>query len=339
MAQANSEQESVIPWDPTRVLRRIDAGEVRLSRGFLRSRPERWFPAFPTHWLPLAHSLGVEFKVTEVRPMMTVPRGLQSGFACSVDGEPFAILLDETSTSVFLDTVAPGASGAGQEIVGEYLARRLLVSLEASWSGPESAVVRFESEKDPFAVPVQGAVKVSVEVHGSSGTVWIALGRMLVDRLDGLWRRQLRSTRAADETAELQIEVAQLAVPPAALVEYVRSGTVIDLDTPAGDQVLVRVEGKPWLPARLSEVEGRFALEMLAGPTQAPVMPDGTTRMSICLLTRTVDSQVLGELSQTGALWDTGLPLGDTVEMVINGEKVAEATLGTFEGRFAITVI
>jgi len=43
-------------------------------------------------------------------------------------------------------------------------------------------------------------------------------------------------------------------------------------------------------------------------------------------------------MAQVGAQWDTGAALSNRVILSINGEKVGEASLGLFEGRFAITV-
>ncbi len=52
---AENTASSLIAWDPFRYLRRMDNKEVELSRGFLRSRPEKWLPGFGAQWLPLAH--------------------------------------------------------------------------------------------------------------------------------------------------------------------------------------------------------------------------------------------------------------------------------------------
>lgn len=340
--QVSSESGSsgIVPWDPRRALRKVDSDEARLSRGFLRCRPERWFPGFPAHWLPLAHSLGIEFKVLEVKPVLGPPRGLKRGFFCSVDDEPLGIYLDDISSSVILETVVPGANSHAVDIVGEYLARRLLVSLESSWSGPESAVVRFETERDPLSVRTAGAVKFTVDVNGSHSVIWIVLGKMLVERLDGLWRRQIRSSaKSGDGQMDLQAEVAQLAVPPAMLVEYLKAGTIIDLEIPLTDQVTLRLDGKPWLPARMCDIGGKFGIEVLPGPVTSSTVPEGSTRLSIVASQCVTDGLQIAEIAQMGAYWEMETPLSDVVAMVINRDRVAEAKLCSFEGRFALSVL
>lgn len=333
------EKVALIAWDPMRCLREVDPLSVRFSRGFLRCRPEKWFPGFTAHWLPLAHSLGVEIKMVEAKPLLAMPKGCPNGYACTVDDEPLGIFLDEASSAIILEAVCPGASAQASGVVGEYLARRLLSSLVSSWSGPESSVVRFETEMDPFQIHGVGAVKVTIEVNTHHCTIWVVLGKLLADRLDALWRGQIRSaSRQAEGEQQVHLEVAQLAVPPAMLVDYLRTGTVIDLEMPMTDMLALRVGGRPWLPARMCRIGNSLGFEVVAGPVSASSLPDGTTRLSIEFGVLSFESSQLLEVGQVGAFWDTGLALSDKVQMAINGEKVAEARLCAFEGRFAITV-
>jgi len=276
----------------------------------------------------------------EVKPGLSLPKGLEAGFYCSVDDEALGIFLDDISAGVILEAVVPGGGAEASKVVAEYLARRLLVSLESSWSGPESSVVRFESERDAFSIDPAGVVKISVEVQRSNCNVWLALGRSLVDRLDSLWRRQIRSgARTAEGEGDVHLELAQLAVPPAMLVDYLKPGSVVDLEVPITDQVIIRFGGRPWMPGRLCDVQGRLGFEVVPGPLPASSLPDGTTRLTVAAGVFRMDGMQMAELSQSGAVWDTGSVASDTVAVIINGEKVAEATLCTFEGRFAITIL
>lgn len=326
-------------WDASRYVRKIDSRESRYSRGFLRCRPEKWFPGFPTHWLPLAHSLGVELKATEVKPALGLPVGLEISFGGTVDGEPVRVAIDTASSRILLNAIVPGTSPIGSEIVLEYLARRFLASLAMSWSGPQSSVVQFDSQAVHRETDISGAVKFSGTVNGEAVTVWLALGKSLVERLDGLWRRQVQSTVKPQEAGTgVNIEISQLAVPPTLLVEYLKSGTVIDLEVPVSDSVTLRLGGKAWQAGRLCDVDGKIGFETLPGPVSAPVLPEGTTRLSIQFGSVTLDASAIAEMAQPGAIWTSAIPLSDAVQLVINGEKVGAATLCCYQGRFAITV-
>ena len=339
MTQAGQSEIALSSWDPQRVLRKIDPTEAHYSRGFLRCRPEKWFPGFATQWLPLAHSLGVEVKVTEVKTVLAAPRTLRFGFAGTIDDEPLAMLMDESSYEVLLDAIAPGNMPQAGPVVIEYMARRFLTSLALAWSGPEASVVRFDRQVNPIEVSMAGAVKFSFEINGGGVTVWTAIGKLLLERLDGLWRRQIRSSAKAGAAAvEVHLEIAQLAVPVSMLSDYTRSGSVIDLEVVATDLVTLRHSGKGWLPARLCATGGNLGFEVISGPVASPILPEGTTRLSIEVANVKFDPALVSEMAQPGAVWDTGARLSDKVQLTINGEKVADAALCLFEGRFAISV-
>jgi len=339
MTQAGQADVALGSWDPQRILRKLDPAEARYSRGFLRCRPEKWFPGFATQWLPLAHSLGVEVKVGEVKTVLNAPRTLRFGYAGTVDDEPVAMLMDEPSYDVLLEAVAPGSTTQAIPVVAEYMARRFLSSLALAWSGPQATVVRFDRHLNPFEVPSAGAIKFSFEINGGTASVWVVVGKLLLEKLDGLWRRQVRSSaKAGGSPVDVHLEIAQLAVPVSMLSDYTRGGSVIDLEVVATDLVTLRHTGKAWLPGRLCSIGGNLGFEVISGPVASPVLPDGTTRLSIELATVKFDAALLSEMAQVGAVWDTGARLSDRAKLSINGEKVAEATLCLFEGRFAINI-
>lgn len=344
MNQQGTQDESVSlsAWDPARLLRTVDAREARYSRGFLRCKPEKWLPGFPTHWLPLAHSLGLECKALEVKPVLSLPgpRPMEHAFGGTVDGEAVGVYADADSARVLLNAVIPSSLPGGAQVVLEYLARRFLASLAMSWSGPESSVVQFDAQALPREGEIAGVVRFVVSINGEQCQIYLALGRALVERLDGLWRRQVQSTAKAGEgNNQLSIEIAQLAVPPTMLVEYLKTGTVIDLEVPVSDSVTLKLGGKPWQAARVCSADGSIGVETLPGPVSSPLLPEGTTRLSIQFGTLAVDPVIVAELAQPGAIYPTGLPLSDMVQLIINAERVGSATLCTYQGRYAITVL
>ncbi len=324
------------PWEPARVLRRVSAEQVRYSRGFLRCRPERWCPGFAGQWLPLTHSLGVEVKVIEVRSQLALPAGLETGFVGSVDGESMSLLVDDESARTLLETLIPGAEPlAGRELL-EYLAIRFLGSLARSWSGPESSIVRFESEQDPLTVPVTGAIRIGVMLNGNPVQVWLGLGRQAVERLDGLWRRQIRSSARQEEARiSLALEIGVLDVPPAKLREAVNAGEPLSLTGSAGDQVTVRSPDRGAFLARLCDCDDRLALEVLPGG----VPPVGAAaRMSVEFGTITLDVGSFSELTQPGAMLGTDLPLSSQVTLRASGQSVGVGRLCSFGGRMAVQI-
>ena len=339
---ASSGSVSLTPWNPAKALRVFEENEVEMSRGFLRCTPQQWFPALPAQWLPLTHALSVEVAVQEVKTAIELlpTQQMTVGYQATLDGELVAVLLDEHAVSVLLSGLSPDGLEAANDIVLEYIARRTLGSLALAWSGHESSVLRFHSVIDPYSVEFPGYVQVSIKINNETCSVWFGLAAGIVEKMDGLWRRQIQlRTRSSEINGEYSLELAQLGVPPSMLTQYVKSGTVIDLETVASDKAYLRGAGDQVLPCRIFKVKKHFGVELLQTPGNIPSVPKGTTRLSICFGKVSISPEILTEISQPRALWDTGITLTDQIQMVINGEKVASAQLGIYEGRFALTVV
>lgn len=345
----NLDNLSLGVWDPKRYLSSVDAEEARLSRGFLRCAPERWVPGFAAQWLPLLHSLGVEARVVEVTPRRTLPAGLEPIFAGTVDDDPVALFLERGGSAVVMDCCCPGLTALSQAARGgqqaqnvllEYLGRRFLTSLGLAWTGPQPSVVQCDPLLRPIDVPAVGAVRFVVSLNGRTCGAWLALSGPLVDRLDGLWRRQLHaSTRPQDIATDIVgFEVAQLAVAPARLADFTTSGALVDLELALSDTVILRQGSKPWLLARMCEVDGTFAFEVLPGTPPSPSLPEGTTRVSVQFGRHAVDAATAAEIAQPGAVLVSDIPVSDRVVLTVNNERVSDAVLCVYEGRFAIHI-
>jgi len=330
---------AIAPWEPSRYIKNLSSHEAKLTRGFLQSEPQKWFPGFAVQWIPMAHSFGVEFKVKGVKPELRAPKGLNIGFVGTIDDETVGILTDENSAKALVNALSPGASAAAQNVMLEYLARRLLQSLALSWSGPESTQVLFDTSLNPSHVREAGAVCLELSVNSQNFSIWILLGKFAVERLDALWRKQVRSTSKQNESgAEVSLEVAQLAVPPSMLSEYMKPQAIIDLEVVVSDRLILRTAGKARSVAQMCNVEGKLGIEMTDAPIPNPKLPEGTTRMAIEFGRMRLDASQLSELDQPGSVLTTEIPTSSEVNLVINEEKVGTAELMVYEGRFAMQV-
>jgi flagellar motor switch/type III secretory pathway protein FliN len=170
-------------------------------------------------------------------------------------------------------------------------------------------------------------------------TLWVGLGEKMVDTFDRLWRRQVQLlSKVSPGSSPLRLEIAQLGVPPQMLAEYLTRGTVIDLEVKVSESITLKVGDKPWMPARLLDVGGCFGCEMTPGAMTVPQIADGATQLSVEIGSLPIEGSQLAELSQAGATLVTHIPVSGIVNLVINQEKVAEARLCIYEGRFAIEV-
>lgn len=327
-------------WDPDKQLRSVSALEARFSRGFLQSLPAKWFPGLPSHWLPLFHSLGLEFKVVEVKPTIDLPKDLSFGFSGKLDGDFFGVAVDEIARQATVDCVVPNAVQPYSNLVLEYLGRRLLGSLVASWSGPETSIFHFEKKLRGGASWGTGAVKLGLQIKGSRLDIWILLGQSVIEKLDTLWRRQIHSVvKPATDGREVRLEIARVAVSPANLSDYTTPGTVVDLEIPLSDMCNLTSAGRVLQSAKMCIVEGHLGIEIVPGPVRARTLPEGKHLVSVELGKVQFDTPTFAEMSQAGAIWKTDILSNDKVDLVSNSEVLAKGKLCCYQGRFAVTVI
>ena len=332
----------VEPWDPKVVLRSLDAREARLANGFLRCHPERWFPGFAERWAPFISVLGCDVRVSEIKPTLMLPDDSWQCFKGTIEGDSILVAVDPATAAALVEEFIPNVGGElRSQLILDYLAQRCMAVLGMSQTVSETAgALLFNGRCEVDDVAVVAAVRVSLSLNGAPCSVVVALGQDLVERMDRLWRRQLHSSaRTSAEGSVLRFELAQLGVPPHLLSEYVSKGTVIDLEVPVSDAVTLRIGSKVFMPARLVDIDGMLGCQTVQGAAPVYSISDGTSRLSIEIASLPVDPAVLAELGQVGAVLNTGRPIGSSVVLSINQDRVAEARLSVYQGRYAVEVL
>ncbi len=326
-------------WDYFQQLSMVDGRELRYASGFLQAQPERWFPGFAAHWLPLLHSLGSEIKIVDVSTSLSSTATSDYAFAALVDDEAVALVAENGDVEVLLDMLIPGSFEAAKDVAAEYLARRLVSSLARTWSSADASVVRFDPEMKIDGLNFSGSVRIRLQVSGTPVQIHLLLGRVLIDRLDQSWRRQVRSSQSFSSASWLCCEFARLFVPPSELPRYLQTGTKVDLEQIASDQVQILLNERSWLPGKLRRSETSFVIETIVGAVSNEPVPEGMTQLSIRLPALQVTAEQAADLTQPGAMLDTQIPLGTQVQLCVGGDEVGRAELCTFSGNFAMKVL
>lgn len=327
-------------WDYRRALRSIDPIEATLSRGFLRCHPEKWFPGFSAHWVPLLNALGSDVRVLDIKPMIASPDPSSVCFQGRLAGESVLIAFDVQGSRAIAEEVVPSIDRFGHSaVVVEYLAQRFLAVLGLCQTGADVSSVSFNGPCSASDVSCVAAVKCSIAINSVPCVIIVGLSQKLVEKMDGMWRRQIHSaTRVAHWSGMLRLEIAQLGVPPQMLSEYLARGAVIDLEVPVSDLITLRVGAKPFMAARMISVDGKLACQTVQAAPSNLSVPEGTSRLCIEAASLPVDAAEVAELGQAGAVIVTGIDVGDNVTLNINQEKVADARLCVYQGRFAVEV-
>ena len=342
---ADDSGQDLAEWDPEHRLADAPLNELRFGLGFLRARPQRWFESFGSDWFPLFHGLGAEAAVVSVETGFVFPEELDRVTPIEIDGEVGVIGFDRHSEDIICATVASGMPELASDIVMEYIERRLISTLSRNWNGPDELECFYIPPEKTEAAEVVGVIRLRVTVNEQEIGVWFGIGPRAVERLDLMWRdeivriRQDQLGELSDELETVQVEIAELAVPPAMLIDYMRGGTTVDLGVPVSSEVFVRVGERLLARGEICRFNGRFAVKITDLNVAAPEAPDATTRVQISVAEVELDSVALLEISQIGAYLPTAVGVSDTVSMLISGENVAEARLGELDGRFAINVL
>lgn len=340
--QAGDGGGGVEAWSPERFVRAIDPLEARLANGFLRAHPERWFPGLGERWTTLISVLGFEVQVTEIKPALMLLNQDWICFKGMIEGDSIALAIDQKGAELLAQEVLPRVEfNLCSDLVVDYLAQRFMAVLGMTQTILENAGgVVFAGRCSADAVPVVATVRLSFTLNSNPFVIMVGLGEEIVDRMDRLWRRQLRSSvRSVPEGNTLRLEIAQLGVPPHLLSEYVTKGTIIDLEVPVSEALILRVGGRVFMPARMVDIDGMIGCQTIQGTAGNLTIPEGTSRLSIDLAAVPVDHGILSELGQVGAVFNTGRPFGDRVTLSINQERVADAILSVYQGRYAVEVV
>ncbi len=336
----------VSAWEPENRLRQLSPEEARFSRGFLCADPSTWFSSLAGQWVPLFHWLEAEVHITSYELGFGFPTDIPRTRTVEFNSEPGVLGMDQFAVDAIGRTIVPEIAGVAEDVVLEYIERRILSSLSKSWSADEPLQCYYLSGKDPKEVDVLGRVTVHVQIGGVPCLFWFGLGPRMVERVDSSWRKELFNQQRAqgqdvlsDQLHAVSIELAELAVPPAMLIDYMRSGTLIDLEVPVGKPVVARLDEVSWVSGELCHFHGSLALAVTESSVVQKNLPEGTTRVRVEIARAELDHEGIVEHQQKGAVLLTRVPINTTASLLISGENVASAIIHELDGSYALSVL
>lgn len=346
---ADEGQSPFIPWEPCDSLPVMSPNEVRYSRGFLAADPLICLPNFVDHWLSFFKQFGVELRLIAQRKHLAYPQDLHRITVIEANGEPTLIGLDEAAQNALLAACAPQLTEGTADIVLEYLERRCAGVLSKCWQSKESISFRYPSAGWAEEVEVIGAIELSLVLGGKPLTIWFGLGPRLTDELDAAWRAHLSSNPQRiggliqelheDKIYRVGVDIAELAVQPALLIDYLRAGTVIDLEIPCDVSAKISLDGKPWARGKLVQINELFAVELGSFDVGVLRHHESSTRINVEIARTELDIGSLAEYQQPQAVLTISKPAKGLATLVINGESVATAQVGRLGANLALKIL
>jgi flagellar motor switch/type III secretory pathway protein FliN len=323
----------------------LDFNQVRLSRGFLRADIQTCFPGLHSYWLPLFLGFGLKTAYRGCSINLEFPKDLDRTSAVEIDGELALIGIEAKSIARFAESIIPGSTMGSPEALIEYLERRLVATLAKSWSGVKAINCSYAPDAAIADADIVGSIKLALTLNGSPVDVWFGVGPQLAETIDQQWREKIVNQSSADRNGDrnavvrLSVVLAEVALPPTALIESMRAGARLELPTEISDDVVVKLGGATWAEGKLRTFNGRFAVELTGFSPAAVQHTESKTKVVVELADVELTKEALTEYHQPGAVLLTKAVANPRAALRISGEKVAEAEIEAVDGQFRLLIL
>ena len=334
---------NIIPWSPSGIINEAEFNQIRLSRGLLQIDSSQLFPQLKSFWSILFRELKQEPEFIRAVPSLDFPDGLSRVVPFQVDNELVVIGMDDKTCSLIGSVISDYNESNWIDIVLEYFERRLVATLGKTWVTKEPVKFIYLGAKVSETVEVVGSICLSFGLGGEEGHIWFGMGPAVTDRVDLYWKEKLnesdQSTAQLSDRVEFSVQIGELLVPHSHVTDYLRPGTVIDIEQKNSSSVRILKNNEFFALGTLYSFNGRFAVRIDSFEHDLSNADTWTTRIGIELCSNSITSNQLGQYRQKGAFMLTGTQLDEGVYLKIAGEDSAYGRLGLFEDNLVVTII
>lgn len=336
---SSSNDNNWILWSPQDELSEVSTKDIIYSKGFLQSNPAALFPSFYSFWNDFIENYSIDINLLDIKKTLIVPNNINYLYKGVIEKENIYVGYTADEFAYLGNMLIPAGNEKVIEIAMEYLTRRLLASLSFSWTASENAIIYFDG-KTSETPKAEATIVLTLKVSGTRVNIYIMCPYLVVNTIDKLWRGQIQASSKYRDISEisLDIQIAELAVSPTMLNDYLSKGVRVGLEKIVNDNVYIRKDNKKFLKGRLLHSNGRFVVEVLGSVENFSEPPQGMLDLSIQLGSVVVPGYVVSELSQKNALWDTGLEISNEVSIFVDNKFSATAYLASYDKQFAIEV-
>ncbi|MGA1190676.1 MAG: hypothetical protein ACO3XO_00195 [Bdellovibrionota bacterium] len=345
MSIASDEQEvgdtDFREWSASEDLLPIRPEVIRFSKGFLRSKPEVWFPGFAAYWLPLFHTFDIHQESIETTPLLDLSAVKGITFYGSLDGEMFSLIVSEALFDFIARVELPAASQTAKHLFIEYFARRFMTSLASSWSAQEGAVFQFHSDLGSPPVHCSAGVRLNFRLNGEMLSLVIGMSQGLLEKMDQLWITQmLRGVVHSRDSAGIRIVFGNTMLVPSEVGEVLSSGQMLPMNSGGSEEVLLLLDDTPWLEGKLWRHEGGIAFETIREVKEGVATEEGMTPVTFELGEIELSGRDIHLLAQPGAIHEFP-QIADQPKMhiYVASKKVGEGRLLAYESQLFVKLL
>ena len=345
MSIASDEQEvgdsSFREWNAAEDLLAVRPEIVRFSKGFLRSKPEVWFPGFAAYWLPLFHTFDIHHEGVETTPLLDLSSAKGITFYGSLDGEMLSLVIPESLFDFIARVELPAAPQTAKHLFIEYFARRFLTSVAASWSAQEGAVFQFHSNLGSPPVHSSAGVRLHFRLNGEMLSLFLGVSQGLLEKIDQLWITQmLQGVVNIGDSCRTRLVFGSTMLVPSEVGEVLSSGQTVPINSGGSEKILLLLDDRPLLEGRLLRQEGGIVFETIREVKEAVAIEEGMTSVGFELGEVEISRRDIHLLAQPGAL-HLFPQIGDQpkIHVYVADKKVGEGTLLAYESQLFVKLL
>ncbi len=315
-------------WQLADEIEELDPKIIKYGIGFLKSRPQNWIPNFSTFWTPLLDLLNFEVAVLDIQPTFEFPLSGSGVWLGAFENNKIGISCEPFVAKYLASLFITDIDAETSKILEDYLARRLMRSLVASWTGPSLSNFKYFGASSIKDFDPSAGIKITMSINGRQVTLWLLIEELLLKKLDNLWRRQTTTFNIKKlEARKYQLILFTQQIQLDDLESLLVIGNKIYLTGLDPKYLAMRdvINDSTW-KVKLYSSTDQLVMKILESNV-AYQLDLRDLLMRVTLPEITLSTEQL-QLNSSESFLPTGLALGTELMIKVSDETVAQAKLG-----------
>ncbi|MBP9838557.1 MAG: hypothetical protein KBC84_07560 [Proteobacteria bacterium] len=317
-------QFELIAWNE--VLKTLSDSQFVLGQGIKNLNFKELFPGLEKLWDEFFQSVETDVEFVGCAVQEEFPNLLTRITSVEVAGTRAVLGIDdsteETITKIFLQQ----ATDVAADTIVEYLERRFISSLQKTCILPNTDF--FYVGEDKQGTDILASVCLKLKIQGQSVDIWIGLGRSLLENLNNLKKK----TEGNNNKVLLSLSLFEMTLPTANLIDITKVDNKISFDLPFSNKVSLILEDRIVAQGILFKYQNKFALEVKRIQDQLINIPENMAYVVYEVAKAEVEQRFLADILKNNKIILSDTEISDSCAIVVNGEEVARAVLGEYDG-------
>lgn len=315
-------------WQLADEIEVLDPKIIKYGIGFLKSRPQNWIPNFSSFWTPLLDLLNFEVAILDIQPTFDFPLSGNGVWLGAFENNKIGISCEPFVAKYLASLFITDIDSETSKILEDYLARRLMRSLVASWTGPSLSHFKYFGVSSMKDFDPSAGIKITMSINGRQVTLWLLIEELLLKKLDNLWRRQTTTFNIKKmESRKYQLVLFSQQIQLDELESLLEIGNKIYLAGLDPKHLLMRdvINDSTW-KIKLFSSSSQLVIKILESNIPYQIdLRDLLMRVVFPEVTLSTDQL---QLNTSESFLPTGLELGTDLLIKVSEETVAQARLG-----------